>query len=146
MSTFPKLQRNISYKIYIKDLLLSFFIAYLSSSFIYFPLLIGLFISLNLRLSFILPFLFFTQITHSFVYFSLIIFYFIFKYYLYPVLYIKINKEYITYFSIPLIYLLYFSALISYYTINDINFNVNVIFIVYYILIEELLAILDKKL
>jgi len=145
MSTFSKLQRNISYKTYLIDILLAFLISLLSSSFIYFPLLIGLFITLDLRLSFVLPFLFFTEITHSFLYFSLITFYFIYKYYFYVVLSIKINKNYLNFISIPLVYILYFTFLSSYYIIQEEYFQLDYMMIIYYILIEELLLILDKK-
>jgi len=145
MSTFSELQRSVSYKKYITDFLLAFIISLISSSFIYFPLLIGLFITLNLRLTFVIPFLFFTQITHSFLYFSLIIFYFIYKYYLYVILSIKINKNYLNYISIILVYIFYFTFLSSYYTIQDKYFELNYLIIIYYILVEELLFILDKK-
>ena len=145
MPTFPKLQRNISYKNYLIDLILAFILALLNSEFIYFPLLIGLFITINVRLSFIIPFLFFTETTHNFAYFSLIIFYFIYKNYIYPILYIKIEHSLINYISIILVYLLYFTLLESYYTIQDENFNIHIMFIIYYILIEEILLLLDKR-
>jgi len=145
MPTFPKLQRNITYKNYIIDLILSFIIVSFSSSYIYFPLLIGLFITLNMRISFILPFLFFTTITHSFIYFSLIIFYFIYKKYIYLILEIKLNKNFIDFISIVLVYLLYFLFVASYYTIQDIPFNINHLFIYYYILIEEFILIFIQK-
>jgi len=146
MSTFSKLQRNITYKTYIIDILFSFVLALLSSNFIYFPLLIGIFITLDLRLSFVLPFLFFTEITHGYLYLSLISFYFIYKYYIYPIFSIKLDKNYIHFLSIPLVYILYFLFLESYYTINDIFFNINYLFILYYILVEELLLLIDKRL
>ena len=145
MPTFPKLQRNITYKNYIIDLILSFIIVSFSSSYIYFPLLIGLFITLNMRISFILPFLFFTTITHSFIYFSLIIFYFIYKKYIYLILEIKLNKNFIDFISIVLVYLLYFLFVASYYTIQYIPFNINHLFIYYYILIEEFILIFIQK-
>jgi len=145
MPTFSELQRNITYKNYIVDILFSFIIVMLSSSFIYFPLLIGIFITLNLRLSFIIPFLFFTSITHSFVYFSLILFFFIYKKYIYLFLKITLNKYYIDFISIIFVYLLYFLFLTSYYTMQDIFFEVNYTFILYYILIEELLLIINQK-
>jgi len=145
MPTFSELQRNITYKNYIVDILFSFIIVMLSSSFIYFPLLIGIFITLNLRLSFIIPFLFFTSITHSFVYFSLILFFFIYKKYIYLFLKITLDKYYIDFISIIFVYLLYFLFLTSYYTMQDIFFEVNYTFILYYILIEELLLIIKQK-
>ncbi len=145
MPTFPKLQRNISYKNYLTDLILAFVLALLNSEFIYFPLLIGLFITINIRLSFIIPFLFFTETSHNFPYFSLIIFYFIYRNYIYPILYIKIEHSLINYVSIILVYLLYFSLLSSYYTIQDKSFHIHIMFIIYYILIEEILLLLDKR-
>ena len=145
MPTFSKLQRNITYKNYLIDLFLAFILASLNSEFIYFPLLIGLFITINVRLSFIIPFLFFTETTHSFPYFSLIIFYFIYKNYIYPIFYIKIEHTFINYISIILVYLLYFSLLSSYYIIQDKDFHIHIMFIIYYIIIEELLLLLDKR-
>jgi len=145
MPTFSKLQRNISYKTYLIDLILSFVLSLLSSEFIYFPLLIGLFITINTRLSFIIPLLFFTETTHNFPYFSLIAFYFIYKNYIYPVFYIKIEKKFVDYISIVLVYVLYFSLLESYSTIQDEDFHINVIFILYYILVEEILIFIHKR-
>ena len=145
MSTFPKLQRNISYKNYLIDLILSFVLASLNSEFIYFPLLIGVFITIDIRLSFIIPFLFFTETTHNFPYFSLIAFYFIYKNYIYPIFYIKIEKKFVDYISIILVYVLYFSLVSSYYTIQDENFHIHVMFILYYIIIEEILLFIHKR-
>jgi len=142
MQTFPKLQRSIPYKTYIVDLLLAFVLALISSSYIYFPLLIGLVITANVRLSFSLPFLFFIEISHSFVFLSLIIFFIIYTQYIYPVLEIVLKKEYANFLSIVLVYLLYFASLSSYSTINDTEFNINIIFIIYYILVEQLLFVL----
>ena len=132
MSTFSKLQRNISYKIYL-DLLLAFLIVLLNSSFIYIPLFIGLFITINVRKTFLLPFLFFTEIMHNFAYFSLIGFYFIYKNYIYNVLQIQFTKLYANFLSIILVYILYFLLLSSYFTINDINIHFNYIYLVYFL-------------
>jgi len=143
MSTFSKLQRNISYKIYL-DLLLAFLIVLLNSSFIYIPLFIGLFITINLRKTFLLPFLFFTEIMHNFAYFSLIGFYFIYKNYIYSILQIQFTKLYANFLSIILVYILYFLLLSSYFTINDINIHFNYIYLVYYILIEELILFIKE--
>ena len=143
MSTFSKLQRNISYKIYL-DLLLAFLIVLLNSSFIYIPLFIGLFITINVRKSFLLPFLFFTEIMHNFAYFSLIGFYFIYKNYIYSILQIQFTKLYANFLSIILVYILYFLLLSSYFTINDINIHFNYIYLVYYILIEELILFIKE--
>ena len=139
MPPFSKLQRNISYKNYITDFLISFIIVYLSSSFIYFPLFIGLFITLNLRLSLVIPFLLFTEITHNFIPFSLIIFFFIYKLYIYPTLFIKFSKDYINIISMFLIYVLYFSLLVSINILFDTPFNFNIIYLIYYGLLELLL-------
>jgi hypothetical protein len=126
MSTFPKLQRNISYKIYIIDLLLAFLIVLLNSSFIFIPLFIGLVITLDLRKSFVLPFLFFTEVMHNFLFFSLIGFYFIYKTYIYEILRIKFIKIYADAISIFLIYILYFLWFISFNILNEkvISFDV----------------------
>jgi len=139
MPPFSELQRNISYKNYITDFLISFIIVYLSSSFIYFPLFIGLFITLNLRLSLVIPFLLFTEITHNFIPFSLITFFFIYKLYIYPTLFIKFSKDYINIISMFLIYVLYFSLLVSINIIFDTPFNFNIIYLIYYGFIELLL-------
>jgi len=139
MPPFSELQRNISYKNYITDFLISFIIVYLSSSFIYFPLFIGLFITLNLRLSLVIPFLLFTEITHNFIPFSLITFFFIYKLYIYTTLFIKFSKDYINIISMFLIYMLYFSLLVSINIIFDTPFNFNIIYLIYYGFIELLL-------
>jgi len=145
MSTFSKLQRNISYKNYIIDLLFSFLLALLSSEYILVPLFIGLFITLNTRLSFILPFLFFTETLHGFPFFSLIGFYFIYKYYFYQLLAIKLEQPYTNLLSIIFVYLFYFLILLSYYTMQGINFSFHIEYLIYYILIEEILLIFDKR-
>jgi len=143
MQTFPKLQRNISYKIYLNDLIIAFILALLNSSFIYFPLLLGFF---HLRLSFILPFLFFVETTHSFPFFSLILFFIIYNKYIYPVIQVVIKKDYQELISIFLIYFLYFSFIIAFFTINDKFFQFNFLFILYYIFIDQLLSIFYKVL
>ena len=142
MQAFPKLQRSIPYKIYIADISLAFVLALISSSFIYFPLLIGLVITANVRLSFSLPFLFFIEVSHSFVFLSLIVFFIIYTQYIYPALQIVFKKEYANFLSIVLVYVLYFASLSSYATINEMEFNFNLLYIIYYILLEQLLFIL----
>ena len=144
MQTFSKLQRNISYQTYLKDFITISGIILLNSNFIYIPLFIGLFITLEFRLSFILPFLFLTEITHSYVYFSLIAFFFVFKKYIYTFFSIFLSNI-IDYLSIPLIYILYFSFLYSYDIINNIPISINIIYIFYYILIEEFILIIKQK-
>jgi len=145
MPTFPKLQRNISYKNYLIDILLSFIIVFFNSSFIYVPLFIGLVISLNFRLSFVFPFLFFTEITHNYIYLSLIVFYLIYKRYLYPFLFVILNKSYINIISIIFVYFIYFLFLTAFYVINDIEIDINYLYILYYILTEELLLFFINK-
>jgi len=144
MPTFPKLQRNITYKIYLKNFITISVIVLLNSSFIYVPLFIGLFITLNLRLSFILPFLFFTEIAHSFIYSSLILFYFIFKKYIYS-FFNSILFNITDYLAIVSIYILYFSFLYAYNIMNNSVISFNFTYILYYILIEELLLFIYKK-
>jgi len=146
MQTFSKLQRNISYKKYLKDFITISGIIFLNSNFIYVPLFIGLFITLDVSLSFILPFLLLTEITHSYIYFSLILFYFIFKKYIYLVFKMFLSES-TDYLSIPIIYILYFSFIYSYNIINNIPLSIDFIYILYYILIEELILILynNKK-
>jgi len=144
MPTFPKLQRNISNQNYLIDILLSFIIVLFNSTFIYFPLFIGLVITLDLNLVFVLSFLFFTEITHNFPYLSLILFYFIYKNYIYFILSIKIDKNYINILSIFLVYFLYFLSLSAYYTINEIDFEFNPIYLFYYGLIEALFLFLKE--
>jgi len=145
MSTFPELQRNISYKNYLINILAGFFIALLSSKFVLFPLFIGLFITIDTSIIFILSFLFFIETLHSFPYFSLILFYLIYKNYIYKILYIKFDKTFTEFLSIILVYLLYFLVLTSYYTIQDINVNFNISYFIYYIFIEEIILFLYKR-
>ncbi|NPA55629.1 MAG: hypothetical protein GXO40_04615, partial [Epsilonproteobacteria bacterium] len=76
---------------------------------------------------------------------SLIVFYFVYKYYVYEIISLKIDRGYMRYISIILVYVLYFSLLESYYTINDMSFDVDVYVIVYYIMIEELLLFFDTR-
>jgi hypothetical protein len=139
MQTFPKLQRIFTTKNYLVDVIVAFVIVIFNSSFVYFPLLIGLFITLDFRISFLLTFLFFTEITHNFLFFSLIGFYFVYKHYIHPILQIKISKIYSPFISIPIVYIFYFTTLSAIYTMNDISYNFDYLYILYYILIEELL-------
>ncbi len=147
MPTFSKLRRNLFDKNYlIFDILGSFLLALLNSQFIYFPLLIGIVISLNFRLSFVVPFLFFVSITHNFGYFSLIVFFVIYKLYIFPILSAKFHKSVVNYISVFLIYVLYFSMLSSIYTMFDIPLTINSLYIIYYIMIEEILLLIRSAL
>jgi len=138
MPSFPKLQRNISYKSYL-DITISFIIVMLSSSFILFPMFIGIMITLQIRPLILITFLIFTEITHNYPLFILLLFALIYKKYIYTFLELKIDKQYIEYLSIILIYLLFFSFLSSFFMISSIPFTFNWIYILYYILLEILI-------
>jgi hypothetical protein len=140
MPSFPKLQRNITYKNYLIDIAIPFVIAMLSSSFIFFPLFIGIAITLKFRLFFVINFLIFTEITHNYPIFLLLLFAIIYKKYIYTFLELKMDKQYLNYISIFLVYILFFSFLSSFLMINSIPFHFNWLFIFYYILLEILTA------
>jgi len=139
MPTFPELQRNITYKDYLVDITIPFVIVIFSSSFILFPLLIGLIITLKFRPLFLVSFAVFTEVTHNYPLFLLLLFALIYKKYVYLFLEIKISKEYIEYISIATIYILFFSFLYAFFMSFSIPFNFNILYIVYYIIIELLL-------
>jgi len=139
MPPFPKLQRNISYKNYLIDIAISFIIVMLSSSFILFPMFIGIMITLKVKPLILITFLIFTEITHNYPLFILLLFALIYKKYIYTFLELKVDKQYIEYLSIILIYLLFFSFLSSFFMISSIPFTFNWIYIFYYILFEILI-------
>ena len=139
MPPFSKLQRNISYKNYLIDIAISFIIVMLSSSFILFPMFIGIMITLQIRPLILITFLIFTEITHNYPLFILLLFALIYKKYIYTFLELKVDKQYIEYLSIILIYLLFFSFLSSCFMISSIPFTFNWIYIFYYILLEILI-------
>jgi hypothetical protein len=139
MPSFPKLQRNITYKNYLIDITIPFIIVIFSSSFILFPLFIGTIITLKFRLLFLINFLIFTEISHNYPLFLLLLFTIIYQKYIYPFLELKIDKQYIKYFSIILIYILFFSFLSSFLMIISIPFSFNWNYIFYYILVESLI-------
>jgi hypothetical protein len=139
MPSFPKLQRNITYKNYLIDIIIPFIIVMFSSSFVLFPLFIGIIITLKFRLLFLVSFLIFTEVTHNYPLFLLLFFTIIYKKYIYSFLELKIDKQYIKYISIILIYILFFSFLSSFLMIISIPFNFNWSYIFYYILIEILI-------
>lgn len=144
MQTLSNVQRNSYDKKYIKisfEIIIAFLLASLSSSFIYFPMLIGLsIVRFDKYKFFLFSFLFFTEITHGLIIFSLILFYFIFKEFILFLLKDRIEASFIPYFSIFLIYTLYFGILSILYYLFDISsmYNYTLIFL-YYILIEMLL-------
>jgi hypothetical protein len=138
MPSFSKLQRNITYKNYLIDITIPFIIVMFSSSFILFPLFIGIIITLKFRLLFLINFLAFTEITHNYPLFLLLLFTIIYKKYIYTFLELKIDKQYIEYVSIIFTYILFFSFLSSFLMINSIPFTFSWNYIFYYILLEIL--------
>jgi hypothetical protein len=144
MQTLSNVQRNFYDKKYIKifiEIFISFLLASLSSSFIYFPMLLGIVIMrFDKTKIFLFSFLLFTEITHGLFIFSLILFYCIFKEFILIFLKDKIENRFIPYLSIFLIYVLYFGVVwILYYLFNvPIIYDYSSIFI-YYILLEMLI-------
>jgi len=144
MQTFSNVQRNSYDKKYINffiEIFIAFLLASLSSSFIYFPMLLGIsIIKFAKYRAFLFSFLFFTEITHGLFIFSLILFYFLFRDIIHPFLKDKIENIFIPYLSIFLIYVLYFGVVWILYHLFDIPivYDYSVIFF-YYILFEMLI-------
>ena len=139
MPSFPKLQRNITYKNYLIDITIPFIIVMFSSSFIFFPLFLGIIITMKFRLFFLINFLIFTGSSHNYPLFLLLLFTLIYKKYIYNFVELKIDKQYVEYVSIISIYILFFSFLSSYLMIVSIPFIFNWTYVLYYILIEILI-------
>jgi hypothetical protein len=139
MPSFSKLQRNISYKNYLIDIIIPFIIVLFSSSFVLFPLFIGIIITLKFRILFLATFLVFTEASHNYPMFILILFALIYKKYIYTFLQLKIDKQYIDYISIIIVYALFFSFLYSFLMISSVAFVFNINYLFYYILIEILI-------
>jgi hypothetical protein len=144
MPSFPKLQRNITYKNYLIDITLPFIIVIFNSTYTLVPLFIGLFITIKPRILFLISFLLFTEITHMFPIFSLIIMALINYKFIYPFLKGIIDYQYREYVSILIIYILYFAFLHAFFIMTSTPFNFNYIYIIYYIIIEFLIKRIIK--
>jgi hypothetical protein len=144
MQTLSNVQRNFYDKKYIKisiEVFIAFVLTSFSSTFIYFPMLIGIvLLKFDKYKVFLFSFLLFTELTHGLFISSLFFFYFIFKEFVMNFLKGKIENQFIPYLSIILIYLLYFGIIwILYYLFNiPISYDYSTIFI-YYILLEILI-------
>jgi hypothetical protein len=120
MQVFSKLQRNSSYKTFIKIILI-FFVNSLSSFFFFFPILMGYFLFCD-DIFFSLFYIGFFSILHNVNVFYLLIFYLILRLFLYKKIIEYINYEYQ---SVVYVLLLYFVLFL--YFINQINLE-NLIF------------------
>jgi hypothetical protein len=139
MSSFSKLQRNFAYKNYLIEGLFAFVVVLLSSSFIYFPLMIGFLAFSKMNRVIFYLFLFFTEVTHNFPFLSLLFFYLIFNTYVYPFFRSKIDTHYLNFVAIFSFYFFYFVMIDSYYILEEIPFDFNYFYIFYYVLVESFL-------
>ena len=124
MQIFSKLQRNSINYIFI--IFLAVFINFLNSSFVYFPLLLGIvFLCFDIFSVFIFLALF--SILHQYNLFLLVVFYLFFRFFLIKRVYAYFDKQYLDVFLIFVIYFFFF----IYIFMKNGDFNFDVIYSLY---------------
>ena len=124
MQIFSKLQRNSINYIFI--IFLAVFVNFFNSSFVYFPLLLGIFF-LCFDIFSVFIFLAFFSILHQYNLFLLAGFYLFFRYFLIKRVYPFFDKQYLDAFLIFFIYFFFFLYILT----KNHDFNFDLIYSLY---------------
>ena len=124
MQIFSKLQRNSINNIFI--IFFIFVVVFFNSSFVYAPLMLGIFF-LCFDMVTVFVFLVFFSILHQYNIFFMLGFYLFFKFFLIKKIYSFFDKQYL---DVILMFVVYFMFFIYLFIKND-NFNFDVIYSLY---------------
>jgi len=124
MQIFSKLQRNSTNYIFI--IFFAFFVNFFNSSFVYFPLLLGMFF-LCFDIGSVFVFLVLFSILHQYNLFFLVGFYLFFKFFLIEKVYAYVDKQYLDVVLIFIVYIVFFIYILS----KNHNFNFDIIYSIY---------------
>jgi len=124
MQIFSKLQRNSTNYIFI--IFVAVVVNFLNSSFVYFPLLLGVFF-LCFDIGVVFIFLILFSILHQYNLYFMIVFYLFFKFFLIKKIYAYFDKQYLDVVLIFIIYIVFFIFIFY----KNHNFHFDVIYCLY---------------